>query len=118
MFLISVKGEFAAAHSLPSLDEAIHGHTWRVRATVKVESLNQYGIGFDFRDLRRVLSGILKDLDHKYLNELEPFGRNPPTAENLASWIYQELSRRVAVPIDSVAVAEATDAWATYTPDG
>lgn len=118
MWLIWVEGGFAAAHRLSSCGEGIHGHTWRVRVGVRVGSLSPEGIGFDFRDLRRVLSRVTERLDHKYLNELDPFHKVPPTAENLAHWIYQELVQELPVPLHSVEVAESRDTWVSYSPDG
>lgn len=118
MWLIGVEESFAAAHRLSSCGEGIHGHTWRVRVRVRVEGLGPDGIGFDFRDLRRALSRATRLLDHRYLNELKPFHEVPPTAENLASWLYQELAKELPVPIHSVEVWESDDAWASYSPHG
>jgi 6-pyruvoyltetrahydropterin/6-carboxytetrahydropterin synthase len=69
--------------------QRVHGHSWRIRVWIRGYSsqLNDLGILFDFTNIKS-----LKDLyDHQYLNEVKPFDRINPTAENLALTIYNKL---------------------------
>ncbi|MFQ5330346.1 MAG: 6-carboxytetrahydropterin synthase QueD, partial [Thermodesulfobacteriota bacterium] len=99
MYELKVVSEFASAHKLRGYDgecEKLHGHNWRVEAVVTVDLLDPVGLAVDFKDLKKLLNGILDGLDHCYLNELEPFQSENPSSENLARFIYRELQERVA----------------------
>lgn len=41
----------------------------------------------------RTGAGVLNELDHHYLNELEAFSQLNPTAENLARYVYEKLEQ-------------------------
>ena len=47
----------------------------------------------DFKDIKNILSDIISKLDHRYLNDIELFIDNNPTAENISKYIYKELSK-------------------------
>ena len=50
-------------------------------------NLDSVGILFDFGNVKE----IQKQLDHRFLNELKPFEKINPTAENICIWIYDQL---------------------------
>ncbi|MCP3677850.1 MAG: 6-carboxytetrahydropterin synthase QueD [Deltaproteobacteria bacterium] len=127
MYELKVVSEFAAAHKLRGYDgecEKLHGHNWRVEAIVVADTLDSVGLAVDFKDLKQWLNGILDDLDHLYLNELEPFQSENPSSENLARFIFCELQERVAVyaggsegrgiAVQKVTVWESERAAASY----
>ena len=91
MFEIKVKAEFEAAHRIagyPGKCDRLHGHNWVVEAAVRGCRLDSLGMLLDFKELKKALKEEVSQLDHRYLNELEPFGvALNPTAENLAHWI-------------------------------
>lgn len=98
IYEIYVKDHFAAAHSLRGYDgncSKMHGHNWIVEAYIHCTKLNKLGIGIDFRDVKAVVKDVLSKLDHTNLNEVAEFGSINPTSENLAKFIYRELSRRL-----------------------
>lgn len=67
----------------------MHGHTWTVRAFWSFTSLDEHGMGVNFRDLKDVLRREVHDrYDHRHLNDLPPFDRVPPTAENLSREVF------------------------------
>jgi 6-pyruvoyltetrahydropterin/6-carboxytetrahydropterin synthase len=113
MYEVSVQGHFSAAHNLRGYRgdcERLHGHNWRVRATVAAARLDAQGLAVDFRALKRALAKILAALDHRYLNRDVPDfadGGLNPTTENLAAWIAGKLSAPRALP-KGVAVARVT----------
>lgn len=95
MFLIKVQEAFEAAHNLRGYNgkcARLHGHNWVIEVEVTGEKLNELGILVDFKDVKRELKNILDRLDHRYINEIEPFDKINPTAENLAKYIYDEFS--------------------------
>ncbi len=118
MFEISVAQDFAAAHKLINYDgqcSNVHGHTWKVELKVCCDSLNESGMVMDFKDLKSALNAILNRYDHQFLNEISPFDKINPTAENIAREIY--LSIKIAnadYVLKKVKVWESANSYATY----
>ena len=72
-------------------------------------------VGKSARDLKSILSAVLERYDHSCLNEVTPFDRINPTAENLAKTIYQELKPRIPEQqIKEVKVWESPVCCAVY----
>ena len=121
MFEIDIQKDFAAAHALRGYDgncSEVHGHNWTVQVFVKTETLDSIGIAVDFRRLKNKLSDILDNLDHSFLNDITPFTEINPTSENLAKYIYEQLSSQInddSVRVDRVRVCESPGAGATYS---
>lgn len=95
MFEMQVKGTFDAAHHLRGYAgkcSRLHGHTWTVELSIEGEGLDELGMLVDFRDLDQLLKGTLAPMDHQYLNDLPPFRRVNPTAENIAKYLYETLA--------------------------
>ena len=60
----------------------------------------------------------LSELDHKFLNELEPFKTINPSSENIARHIYKSLEKELnneKVRVSRVTAWESNTACATYT---
>lgn len=90
--------EFASAHTLrdyPGACSRMHGHNWKVELEVIASSLNKVGMGIDFKEMKKVAKEVGGLLDHRYLNELEPFTEINPTAENIAAYMYHEIASRL-----------------------
>jgi 6-pyruvoyltetrahydropterin/6-carboxytetrahydropterin synthase len=122
-FQISTTREFAAAHALRLYDgslEPVHGHNWRVRATVLAPSLDSIGVVMDFHELERLVDDIIKPLHNRHLNEVAPFteGELNPSAEHVALHVGRELAPALppAVRLVSVEVWETSTNRATYIP--
>lgn len=81
-----------SCHKLVEYDGAcarMHGHTWQVNIWIKGDSKykDSVGILFDFGLVKKI-----KDkYDHRLLNEIAPFDKINPTAENISQEIYEEL---------------------------
>ncbi len=94
MYEISVISDFAAAHQLSGYHgkcENLHGHNYKVKTSVRVNSLNEIGIGVDFARVKTDLRSVLKQLDHKFLNELKLFDEHNPTAEIISKLICEKM---------------------------
>jgi len=94
----------------------MHGHRWTVEAVVGACALDGSGMAFDFIAFRELLLGIISPFDHQVLNEVSPFDRIPPTAENIAEYIYNEMATALPpgiIPVE-VKVWESPQAWASY----
>src|SRR5579884_1445001 len=96
MFEVSTERTFAAGHALRNYHgkcENVHGHNYRVQVTVQGDELNATGLLVDFVDLKRVMSAVIERLDHRFINDVAPFDELNPSAENLARYFWQEISR-------------------------
>jgi 6-pyruvoyltetrahydropterin/6-carboxytetrahydropterin synthase len=124
MYILTIEDHFASAHQLRGYKgkcENIHGHNWKVVMNVKGEKLNDIGLLIDFHDLKAILKKICGDLDHKNVNEIEPFDKINPSSENIANYItkraQEELDRTAAgISVDSVTVWESDTSRCTYYP--
>lgn len=123
MFEVCVEKTFASAHSLRNYKgkcENVHGHNYRVQVTVQGERLASNGLLIDFVDLKRSMNRVVEYLDHRFINELEPFTEINPSAENLAKYFYDEMSGTlqcdVPVRISEVKVWETDTSVAVYRP--
>jgi 6-pyruvoyltetrahydropterin/6-carboxytetrahydropterin synthase len=120
MYEIKIKADFSAAHRLKEVGgkcEALHGHNYTVEVAVESETLNEQGMVMDFRALKTKTWALLEALDHRYLNELPPFQKANPSAENLAAYIYAQLSPQIDGPerrINEIVVWESATSRATY----
>ena len=70
----------------------MHGHNWKVEVEVCGNKLDNIGMVIDFKEIRNTTKGVVDQLDHRFLNDLDPFKKINPTAENIAQYIYTELS--------------------------
>ncbi|MBP2633076.1 MAG: queuosine biosynthesis protein QueD [Firmicutes bacterium] len=94
MYELTVIVEFEAAHRIvdyPGKCNRLHGHNWSVEVTVKGKKLNELGMLIDFKELKKEVNKTIDKLDHVYLNELNAFVENNPTAEHIAKYIYEQL---------------------------
>ena len=98
MYEVTVDDTFAAGHYLRNYKgkcEKPHGHNYKVRVTLRGESLDHAGLLLDFKDLKDVLRPVVNYLDHQMMNELDPFTTVNPSAENLAKYFYDETNGRL-----------------------
>ena len=120
MFEICVEHTFAAAHALRNYHgkcENLHGHNYRVQVGMEGELDPETGLLFDFAELKKQLRSTSSYLDHQNLNELEPFTRINPSAENIARFIYDEVKSALNVEsLTYVRVWETDTSYAVYRP--
>ena len=119
MFEISIKSHFCGAHSLngyKGLCANLHGHNWEVEVFLRGATLDHLGMLVDFKDVKKTLQAVLEKLDHHHLNTLPIFRKTNPTAENIAKFIFNELSRKIVnhVRLHRVRVSESPGSAATY----
>ncbi|MEJ2200726.1 MAG: 6-carboxytetrahydropterin synthase QueD [Desulfuromonadaceae bacterium] len=123
MYYLTIHTHFAAAHNLINYQgdcENLHGHNWKVEVTVSARNLDKAGLGIDFKLLKRETNAVLDLLDHKYLNDIEPFVTASPSSENIARFLYETLAQRLNsdnVRIFEIKVWESENACASYKED-
>ncbi|MBU1054000.1 MAG: 6-carboxytetrahydropterin synthase QueD [Proteobacteria bacterium] len=121
MFELKVISSFAAAHQLKMVTEKcenLHGHNWKIEACVTGEKLNDAGVIIDFGIIKKIISEIIAELDHTFLNDHDWFKNLNPSSETIAMRIAQELENRLddpTVKVSSVTAWESDDACAKYT---
>jgi 6-pyruvoyltetrahydropterin/6-carboxytetrahydropterin synthase len=120
MYEISSEAGFSAAHHLINYNgpcENVHGHNWVVRVYVRCESLNELGIGIDFKTLKNALMETIDELDHSDLNSVfDPLGQNP-SSENIAAYIFMKMEPRIGsgqCTMSRVEVSETPGNTAAY----
>ena len=122
MYEISVDYTFAAGHALRNYKgkcENVHGHNYKLRVTLEGAELNPTGLLIDFIDVRAAIKQLADRLDHQFLNDLPPFDKLNPSAENIARYFSDSLEPQIkdqGLRVQSVTVWETDTTSATYRP--
>ena len=120
MYELKIVSQLAAAHQLREFHgkcEQLHGHNWKIEVYVTGDTLGEDGLLIDFGMIKQDTKKVLKELDHQFLNELEPFKKENPSSENIARYIYESLSQRLnngMIRVSKVTAWESDTACATY----
>ena len=124
MFEVTIEETFAAGHALRNYRgkcENVHGHNYRCQVTLSGPQLDAIGLLVDFVELKKVVHAVLDRMDHQWLNDFPPFDVLNPSAENMAKYIYDQvtagLGDRKQVRVGAVRLWETDTASATYRPD-
>jgi 6-pyruvoyltetrahydropterin/6-carboxytetrahydropterin synthase len=96
---------FEAAHTTPPYTRP-HGHSFRAKVVLRGAPDPVYGWSHDLTKVEPVIEAVRRELDHKYLNDIE--GLAMPTLENVARWIWQRLEGTLA-GLDQVVVRRGVD---------
>ncbi|HKD15056.1 MAG TPA: 6-carboxytetrahydropterin synthase QueD [Candidatus Angelobacter sp.] len=124
MYEVTVDRSFAAGHYLRNYKgkcENPHGHNYKVRVTLCGKELDRAGLLLDFKDLKDVMKDVIERVDHQMLNDIEPFTRLNPSAENIARYFYDETSSRLKsltngrVSVKDVTIWETDATTARYS---
>ena len=120
MYEVSIKAQFSAAHRLEGYRgacEAFHGHNWGVEVFVAGEELDETGMLVDFRVVREAVEAETEALDHTDLIEHPTFAAGNPTSENIARFLFVQLSQRLGgerFRVSRVSVNETPGSKASY----
>lgn len=107
MYKTFVDTNFSAAHQLRNYKGScgdLHGHTWKVRVEVETDRLDGIGMTLDFKDLKKTADSVIGRFDHRCLNQISPFDKENPTAENIAKYVYVEMKELLPDKIEIVEV--------------
>ena len=122
MYEVLIEKTFSSAHFLRNYhgkDEPLHGHNWRVQVRFSGSGLvrpEEYLI--DFVLVQEILDRVIAKVDYKNINEIPPFDKRNPSAENIAHWIYEEFVKILPLPRPSrVTVWETEQGAASYIPE-
>ena len=123
---VSKEFKFCAAHRLmlhKGKCSNVHGHTYKVRVTVKGETDASTGMVVDFGELTEIMQPIITKLDHSILlNYCDPLLEDlkhhkvainmlngEPTAENIATYILEELILLPSKVIEATVAVKESD---------
>ena len=107
------------AHRLPNVPDGhkcgrLHGHSIKIEIAVTGPVLPGLDWVVDYADIKAAWQPIHDRLDHNYLNDVP--GLENSTSENLARWIFIDISRRL-VNVSHVTVHETCTARVIYTSE-
>ena len=120
-YTLKILTDFASAHTLrdyPGDCRRMHGHNWKLEVEVVANRLDDTGMGVDFRVIKNAARDLAKTLDHYYLNDIPPFDKINPTAENIAAYFFRGLSQTLNQPnlrVSAVTLWETDRACVRYT---
>ena len=120
MYDVTIQTHFSAAHYLRNYHgrcENLHGHNWKIEVTVFSDKLDEAGMALDFSILKHKTKAILEQLDHRNLNEIEPFTKINPSSENIALFLFNLLTDHLKdypVTLTRVTVWESENSKASY----
>lgn len=108
-----------AAHLLPHVPDGhkckrLHGHSFRIEIHVGDDVDQELGWVMDFAQIKDSFEPVFKQLDHRYLNDIE--GLENPTSENLARWVWQKLLPRLP-QLKKIIVKETCTSGCIYQGD-
>lgn len=91
----------------------MHQHNFKIEFVFEGDVENEMVAGVDFHEIKPFIEEKVKDLDRKYLNDVEGFGR--ATVENIAIYFLRLLQDKY--PVHSVTVWEGCDRYACIYKD-
>ena len=96
-----------------------HGHNYILEVTLEGEVDPDTGMIINLYDLKPILSDVLQDFDHKYLNEDNPdFKDLIPTTENIARVLWDSLEKKLEEDTNCslcrIRLYETTDLYVDY----
>src|SRR5688572_31938456 len=98
-FEVMIERNFSSAHQLRGYRgkcENLHGHNYKIEIYARGKELNNIGLLVDFVELKQAADDLVTYLDHKNLNELEPFVvEQNPSAENVARFVLEKLAAKI-----------------------
>ena len=120
MYTLTTMVEFSSAHTLVGHSgpcKKMHGHNWKVEVEITGEKLDKIGMVVDFKEIRKATNLVVDELDHEFLNNLEQFSEDNPTAENIARYIFTKLSEEFSnknVKVNSIKLWETDKSAVSY----
>ena len=128
MFELRVEVDFSAAHHIegyPGDCARPHGHNYIVEVFARSTRLDSIGLAMDFRTLKTAAKELIAPWDHQDLNELPDFKGVSTSAEQIAKFAFERLSRQIdsrssdgRVWIEKVTVWENARCSASYFEPG
>lgn len=94
-----------------------HGHNYTLDVTITGPVDPVTGMVMNMTDLKALVTTVLEEFDHKYLNEDTPYFRDQiPTTENIVRVLWRLIAPRLptGVVLARLRLYEMQDLWAEY----
>lgn len=110
---LSCEFHYDSAHFLPHVPEGhkcgrLHGHTYVLTVTLD-GPVRDDGFICDFADIKEVVDPLIKQLDHRLINDID--GLDNPTVEIQLQWLWD----RIGLPgLSELTLQEGLSNSATY----
>lgn len=122
VYRVGVRDRVSCAHYIKGLTGSkcsqLHGHNYTVEVVVEGDFLREGSVLIDASAVKSRLRDILKDYDHRVLNDI--LQTPDASAETLALAIAERMSRALSdcgVRLRCVRVWETPDVWVEVTLD-
>ena len=96
MYKLTSLSSLSAAHYLRDYKgtcQRIHGHNWKIEITIESDRMNGLGMVMDFKEIKELTWQAVGRFDHQVFNDIAPFDKLNPTAENISKHFYQEIAK-------------------------
>lgn len=116
IYEIRVSGSFESARHLPKLPSEhpcsrVHGHSFMVELVMRGKLQEPVGWVQDYHEIRQALNALLKELDHKLLNEIP--GLENPTTELICRYLMTKLKPKLPNLVQII-IKETKDSECRY----
>jgi len=115
---IELKQQFQieSARFLPHLPKEhpcrnMHGHSFKITLTLQGEIDQKLGWLMDYNEIIEKMKPVLKELDHRVLNEVP--GLANPTTENLCLWLFEKAHGQIP-QLTKVTIAETANSECSF----
>lgn len=108
---------FEASHRLDHLPTEhpchhLHGHSYKVEVEVYGEVNPETGFLIDYADIKRVVNPIVKQLDHKHLNDIDDLEMT--STEYIARWLWERIMPELPI-LSRITIFETGTSKCEYT---
>lgn len=108
--------QIESARFLPNLAKShpcasMHGHSFKIVLCLVGDLDPHIGWLVDYHEIARCMQPVLKQLDHKVLNDVP--GLENPTSELLAKWLFEKMVTEIP-QLKNVSVMETSNTECTY----
>lgn len=121
MLTVTIKDQFESAVKLYDYSgdcANVHGHTYSIAVTFfNLDEASDMVV--DYFEAKAWVEKAISPLDHKFINDVQPFDTKNPTTENIAKWLYQQINLFTTnnVAILNVTLSENDSFSVTYAPN-
>ena len=89
----------------------MHGHSFKITLTLVGDVDPVAGWVMDYHEITQAINPLLKQLDHKVLNNVA--GLENPTSEMLCLWLYKKIKEKIP-QLNKVTVSETATTECSY----
>jgi 6-pyruvoyltetrahydropterin/6-carboxytetrahydropterin synthase len=122
-WIVRCHATFEAAHHLVDYvggPEPTHGHSWKIEVALGVERLGAHDLSVDFVPTEAFVTALASRLHNRDLNTVPPFDSRNASAENVALWVADEITRagllKDGARLEEVVVWEGRKNSVAYRP--